>query len=86
MYLALEGTTVLVKLTGSNPATGKMFQALPITVDHFDGQGLWFRDSTLSDEFAAGEYHAVKMPIGPKPQVFLPLSRIEWLMVPDKTC
>jgi hypothetical protein len=83
MDFDLAGTTVLIKLTGIDPSIGKAFGAFPIVVEYFDARGVWFRDGDRSNEFAAGEFHARKMPLGPKPYVFVPLSRIEWMMAPE---
>jgi len=83
MNFDLAGTTVLIKLTGIDPSLGKAFGAFPIVVEYFDTRGIWFRDEDRSNELAASEFHARKMSLGTKPYVFVPLSRIEWIIAPE---
>jgi hypothetical protein len=80
----LTNKTVLVKFTGKDPDNGRDFRAVPIKVDRFDEMGIWFRDTSLRDEFAAGQLGALTTPLGDQTYIFLPLARIEWLMASDK--
>jgi hypothetical protein len=67
---------VLLKLVGVE-------RPIPITVSNFGDRGIWARDKTLQENC----YPSATVPpmsLGKSPWVFVPLSQIEWLMVPDR--
>jgi hypothetical protein len=71
--------TVLVKFAGEQHP-----QPVPIEPKGLDDTGIWFRNSSLMQEFI-GEGRNPPFPLidAKSTWIFVPLSQIEWLMVPD---
>jgi hypothetical protein len=74
----LRFKTVLVKFVGEGR------RPVPVTLMGLDDTGIWFKDSSLAQEFI-GEKSAIPPPltVGEPIWIFVPLSQIEWLMAPD---
>jgi len=71
--------TVLVKFAGTNHP-----QPVPVTLMGSNDTGIWFKNSSLGQEFI-GEGKPLPFPLiaGQTTWIFVPLSQIEWLMAPD---
>lgn len=76
----LKGKRVIVKLTGENHGN-----AIPVTVESLDVNGLWTRSKSLAEELIENQpILAQELVYSREPLLFLPLTQIEWLLVTDR--
>lgn len=73
---SLKGKTVLVKFSYTDSR-----EPVPLTLLGEDERGIWFQNNSIAQELI-GEKRNMPPMLNGKPTLFVPLSRIEWLMVP----
>lgn len=66
---------VLLKLAGTE-------HPIPIIVSNFSDRGIWAKDKTLQRNCLPSST-LPPIDLGNSPWTFVPLSQIEWMMVPD---
>jgi len=71
---SLNGATVLIKFVDAD-------HPIPVKVSSMDGSGIWSKDKVLHRNLLSP---LSPLPLGSDPWSFVPLSQIEWLLVPDK--
>jgi hypothetical protein len=71
----LENRRVLIKIINSQ-------HPIPVTIHSFTSEGIWAQDKTLQRN-CFPQPNLPPMQLGDSPWIFVPLSQIEWLMVPD---
>jgi hypothetical protein len=75
----LTGKMVQIKLAGDNHP-----QSIPIKVEQLDSTGIWLQSASLLGEIIEGDPNFKQAHFGEQPYIFLPLTQLEWMLVPGK--